>query len=161
MSNLIILKKYKWYNYIVPFQSSRQFFDTLIISLFICLQIYVFSEISFFEIILIFSASWLFGILSCHMSLPADILIDSDDLKKDIKMVRELLIFQGYNNSKSNDAEVYIPLIFDKIPWRSKSNFMVWVENNIRLKIVSGSIKISGPVFMMKIIANKYVLSNQ
>jgi len=161
MSNLIIFKKYKWYNYIMPFQSFHQFFDTLIIALFICLQIYIFSETSFFEIIIIFSVSLLFGILSCHMSLPADILINSGDLKENVKIIRELLISQGYDNNNSTDIDVYIPLIFDKIPWRRKFDFMIWVENHIRFKVVGGSIKISGPVFMMQIIANKYMLNNQ
>lgn len=158
MKNFIIQKNYKWRNYILPIQSFRQFFDTLIIAAVISLFIYLFSNSSLHDLILIFLTSWFFSLLACHMLLPADVIIKSYDLNGDMKIIQDILMIQGYENILSEDNLIYAPIIFGRIPWRGAFGFMIWSENLLKIIIERDLIVIRGPIFMIKIIAEKYAL---
>ena len=150
MKKIKFKKNYKWYSYIFPFQSIRQLIDTAIISIVITIAFALFVDISYFEISLMFLAAWFFSWAVCYMTLPGVVIMEFENLIDDVNSVKKILILQKYKNKK-NELNLYLP----EIP-----EFMKWEENTIKMHINEKEIILTGPVFIMEMVAHKLIFEN-
>ena len=127
----------------------RQFIDTLMISFIVTCAFYIFVDVSYYEIVIIFSTAWFFSWSVCYMTLPACLIVESDNIFVDELKISTILNSQKYKKTTKNGLDFYLP----KIP-----DFMIWKENSIKIQIGEDKIFINGPVFMLEIVASKIAL---
>ena len=116
----------------------------------ISLAFALFVDISYFEISLMFLAAWFFSWAVCSMTLPGVVIMEFENLIDDVNSVKKILILQKYKNKK-NELNLFLP----EIP-----EFMKWEENAIKMHINEKEIILTGPVFIMEMVAHKLIFEN-
>lgn len=152
MKKIQFSKKYNWHFNIFPFQSIRQLMDTILISFVITFIFASIVDINYLQIFIMFLMAWFFSWSVCYMTLPGIISVEFENLTDDLNKIKKILLSQKYSNENVNAINLYKP----KIP-----EFMIWRENIIKIHVDDKNIILTGPKFIMEIVAYKLIFQDQ